>query len=48
VLLVLPIADRFASVLLWTEFFPHDSVLNAGILERGRRAIPSPALRVFE
>ena len=45
---VFPLHGRFSAAMLGTSLFPHDAILNAGILEWGRRALASPALQVFE
>jgi len=45
---VAPIRDRFSSVFLGTTPFPHDTVLNAGILEWDFRALFDSHLSVFE
>ena len=45
---VLPLHGRFGEAMLGTSLFPHDAILNAGILEWVRRALPSPSLHAFE
>ena len=45
---VAPIWSRFDSVLLGSTPFPHDSLLNAGILEWGHRAIWDSRLSLFD
>lgn len=45
---VIPIAGRFGKVFLGTAVFAPDTVLNAGILEWGYRALTSPQLRLFD
>jgi len=45
---VLPILGKFGNVLLGTAVFPHDSFLNAGILEWGYTALRTPGLHLFE
>jgi hypothetical protein len=46
--LVIPIIGRFGEVLLGTSIFPHDSFLNAGILEWGFRALGSARYSLFD
>jgi hypothetical protein len=46
--LVLPLNGRFGEAMLGTALFQHDAILNAGILEWGRRALGSPSLQLFE
>ena len=45
---VLPVADIFDHVLLGSTPFPHDSVLTAGILEWGFRALWDSQLSLFD
>ena len=45
---VAPVIGRFGSVLLGSTPFPHDALLNAGILEWGFRAIWDPGLAIFD
>ena len=45
---VLPLQGRFGEAMLGTALFPHDAILNAGILEWGRRALGSSSLHLFE
>lgn len=45
---VLPLQGRFGQAMLGTAVFPYDAVLNAGILEWGRRALGSASLHLFE
>lgn len=45
---VLPLHGRFSEAMIGTSLFPHDAMLNAGILEWGRRALGSSSLHVFE
>ncbi len=45
---VLPVADSFDHVLLGSTPFAHDSVLNAGILEWGFRALWDSQLSLFD
>lgn len=45
---ILPLHGRFSEAMLGTSLFPHDAILNAGILEWGRQALGSPSSRVFE
>lgn len=45
---VLPLNGRFGEAMLGTALFPHDAILNAGILEWGRKALGSSSLHLFE
>ncbi len=46
--LVLPVADRFGSVLIGSRLLSKDSLLGAGILEWGFRSLYSPGLHFFD
>jgi len=45
---VLPLNGRFGEAMLGTALFQHDAILNAGILEWGRKALGSASLQLFE
>ena len=45
---LLPLGQPFGQAMLGTAPFSHDAVLNAGILEWGRRALGSASLHLFE
>ena len=45
---IFPLRGGFSDAMLGTSLFPHDAMLNAGILEWGRRALGSSSLHVFE
>lgn len=45
---VLPLGGDFGKALLGTALFPHDSILNAGILEWGYRSIWSSQRHLFQ
>jgi hypothetical protein len=45
---ILPLHGRFGELMLGTSLFPHDAILNAGILEWGRQALPTRSLRLFD
>ena len=48
VFIVYPVGHRLGSVLLGTVWFPHDAILNAGILEWGYRSLWSTDRHVFQ
>jgi len=48
VYLVIPLGHRWGEALLGTSIFPHDAVLNAGILEWGFQSLWSSDLRLFD
>ena len=45
---VLPLEGRFGQAMLGTAVFPYDAILNAGILEWGRKALGSASLHLFD
>src|SRR5256885_17167621 len=45
---LLPLNGRFGEAMLGTALFQHDAILNAGILEWGRKALGSASLQLFE